>query len=92
MTRTSERAPIKHMHRTPFLDSPPPENAQPSLRSYAHCQPGNAVRRFIADETAATAVEYCLIASGIALGILVAVAGIEASINAKFTAINSSLR
>jgi pilus assembly protein Flp/PilA len=50
------------------------------------------VRSFLADETAATAIEYCLIASGIALGILVAVAGIEAQINAKFTAINSSLR
>lgn len=56
------------------------------------CQPMNAVRRFVADKTAATAIEYCLIASGIALGILVAVAGIEATINAKFTAINGSLR
>jgi pilus assembly protein Flp/PilA len=52
----------------------------------------NAVRRFVADETAATAVEYCLIASGIALGIFVAVAGIEAKINAEFTAINNSLK
>jgi pilus assembly protein Flp/PilA len=50
------------------------------------------VGRFVADETAATAIEYCLIASGIALGILVAVAGIEATINAKFMAINGSLR
>ena len=52
----------------------------------------DAVRRFVADETAATAIEYCLIASGIALGIFVAVAGIEARINATFTAVNSSLR
>jgi hypothetical protein len=37
----------------------------------------NAVLGFIADETAATAVEYCLIATSIALEILVAVAGIE---------------
>lgn len=58
----------------------------------AHCWPMNAVRRFVADETAATAVEYCLIASGIALGIFVAVAGIEARINAEFTTINSSLK
>ena len=49
-------------------------------------------RGFLADETAATAIEYCLIASGIALGIFVAVAGIEAIINAKFAAINSSLK
>jgi pilus assembly protein Flp/PilA len=58
----------------------------------AHGRPMKAVRRFLADETAATAIEYCLIASGIALGIFVAVAGIEAKINAKFTAINGSLK
>ena len=52
----------------------------------------NAVRRFVADENAATAIEYCLIATGIALGIFVAVAGIEARINAEFTAINNSLK
>jgi pilus assembly protein Flp/PilA len=55
-------------------------------------RPINGVGRFVADETAATAIEYCLIASGIALGIFVAVAGMEARINAEFTAINSSLR
>ena len=52
----------------------------------------NIIRGFIADETAATAIEYCLIATGIALGILVAIAGIEAKINADFTALNSSLK
>jgi pilus assembly protein Flp/PilA len=62
------------------------------IRQKAHFRPMNAVRRFVADETAATAVEYCLIASGIALGIFVAVAGIEAKINAEFTAINNSLK
>ncbi len=55
-------------------------------------RPMNTVRRFIAEETAATAIEYCLIATGIALGILVAIAGIEAKINADFTALNSSLK
>jgi pilus assembly protein Flp/PilA len=52
----------------------------------------NLVRRLIADETAATAIEYCLIATGIALGILVAIAGIEAKINADFAALNGSLK
>jgi pilus assembly protein Flp/PilA len=50
------------------------------------------VRRFVADQNAATAIEYCLIATGIALGIFVAVAGIEARINAELTAINGSLK
>jgi len=58
----------------------------------ANSRPMNAVRRLVADETAATAIEYCLIASGIALGIFVAVAGIEARINAEFTSINGSLK
>jgi pilus assembly protein Flp/PilA len=52
----------------------------------------NAALRFIADETGATAIEYCLIATGIALGILAAIAGIETKINAEFTALNSSLK
>jgi len=55
-------------------------------------RPMNVIRGFIADETAATAIEYCLIATGIALGILVAIAGIEAKINADFKALNSSLK
>jgi pilus assembly protein Flp/PilA len=58
----------------------------------AHRRPMNAVTRFIADETAATAIEYCLIATGIALGIFVAVAGVETKIKAEFSAINSSLK
>jgi pilus assembly protein Flp/PilA len=57
-----------------------------------HHRTTNIVRRFVADETAATAIEYCIIATGIALGIFVAVAGIEARINAEFAAINSSLK
>jgi pilus assembly protein Flp/PilA len=52
----------------------------------------NAICRFVADDNAATAIEYCLIATGIALGIFVAVAGIEARINAEFAAINNSLK
>ena len=58
----------------------------------ANSRPTDALRRFVADETAATAIEYCLIAAGIALGILVAVAGIEARINAEFSALNNSLK
>jgi pilus assembly protein Flp/PilA len=52
----------------------------------------NSVRKFLSDESAATAIEYCLIASGIALGIFISVAGIEAKINAKFISINNSLK
>jgi pilus assembly protein Flp/PilA len=50
------------------------------------------LRAFLADETAATAIEYGLIAAGIALAIIVAVNGLGSKLNTKFTSINSSLK
>jgi pilus assembly protein Flp/PilA len=47
---------------------------------------------FIADETAATAIEYGLIAAGISLAIIAAVNGIGVKLNTKFTSINASLK
>ncbi len=48
--------------------------------------------RFLRDESGATAIEYCLIASGIALAIIVTVQGIGPQLNTKFTSINASLK
>ena len=50
------------------------------------------VSRFLRDDTAATAIEYCLIASFIALAIVVTVQGIGPQLSTKFTAVNSSLK
>jgi pilus assembly protein Flp/PilA len=50
------------------------------------------VRRFLADETGATAIEYGLIAAGIALAIIAVVNGLGVKLNTKFTSINSSLK
>jgi pilus assembly protein Flp/PilA len=50
------------------------------------------VRRFLADESGATAIEYGLIAAGISLAIIAIVNGLGAKLNTKFTAINSSLK
>jgi pilus assembly protein Flp/PilA len=50
------------------------------------------VRRFCADQSGATAIEYGLIAAGIALAIIAVVNGLGAKLNTKFTAINSSLK
>jgi pilus assembly protein Flp/PilA len=47
---------------------------------------------FLADETAATAIEYGLIAAGISLAIIAAVNGIGVKLNTKFTSINASLK
>jgi pilus assembly protein Flp/PilA len=48
--------------------------------------------RFLADQSGATAIEYCLIAAGISIVIVVAVNGIGTSLNTKFTSVNSSLK
>jgi pilus assembly protein Flp/PilA len=44
------------------------------------------------DETGATAIEYGLIAAGIALAIISVVYGLGSKLNTKFTSINSSLK
>jgi pilus assembly protein Flp/PilA len=51
-----------------------------------------ALRRFLADETGATAIEYGLIAAGISLAIIGVVDGLGTKLNSKFAAINNSLR
>jgi pilus assembly protein Flp/PilA len=50
------------------------------------------IMRFLRDETAATAIEYGLIAAGISLAIIAIVNGLGAKLNTKFTSINSSLK
>lgn len=47
---------------------------------------------FLSDESGATAIEYGLIAAGIALAIIAAVNGLGTNLNAQFTSINSSLK
>ena len=48
--------------------------------------------RFAADESGATAIEYGLIASGIALAIIPVVNSLGVKLAAKFTSISSALR
>jgi pilus assembly protein Flp/PilA len=49
------------------------------------------LKKFLADETGATAIEYGLIAAGIALAIIAVINGLGSKLNTKFTSINSSL-
>jgi pilus assembly protein Flp/PilA len=46
------------------------------------------IAKFLSDESGATAIEYCLIACGIAFAIM----GIGPTLGTKFTAVNSSLK
>jgi pilus assembly protein Flp/PilA len=48
--------------------------------------------RFLRDESGATAIEYGLIAAGIALAIIAVVNGLGAKLNTRFTSINTSLK
>ena len=47
---------------------------------------------FLADQSGATAIEYCIIAAGISIVIVIAVNGIGTSLSDKFTSVNSSLK
>ena len=48
--------------------------------------------KFLSDQSGATAIEYCLIAAGISIVILVAVNGIGSTLNNNFASVNSSLK
>jgi pilus assembly protein Flp/PilA len=48
--------------------------------------------KFISDQSGATAIEYCLIATGIAIVIITAVNSIGTTLNGSFTSVNSSLK
>ncbi|MFL6812633.1 MAG: Flp family type IVb pilin [Bradyrhizobium sp.] len=48
--------------------------------------------RFLADQSGATAIEYCLIAAGIGMVIITAVKGVGSALDLKFTAVSSALK
>lgn len=50
------------------------------------------IRRFLADESGATAIEYGLIAAGIALAIITVINNLGSTLNKKFGSISSSLK
>ncbi|HTK14472.1 MAG TPA: Flp family type IVb pilin [Xanthobacteraceae bacterium] len=49
------------------------------------------LKRFVKDESGATAIEYGLIAAGIAVAIIVAVQTLGTKLNTIFTSINTAL-
>lgn len=50
------------------------------------------VQKFLSDDSGATAIEYGLIAAGIALAIIAVVNGLGTNLNNTYTSINSSLK
>jgi pilus assembly protein Flp/PilA len=51
-----------------------------------------SILRFLSDETGATAIEYGLIAAGIALAIITAVNNLGTTLNGTFASVNTSLK
>ena len=52
----------------------------------------NLFARFLHDQSGATAIEYGLIAAGIALAIIAVVNGLGTNLNDKFTSVSTSLK
>ena len=52
----------------------------------------NLVSRFVKDEFGATAIEYGLIAAGIAIAIITAVNGLGTKLSTNFNTISNSLK
>ena len=51
----------------------------------------NLVKRFVKDDSGATAIEYGLIAAGISVAIIAVVQGLGTKLNSTFTTISSKL-
>ena len=52
----------------------------------------NILKKFIADESGATAIEYGLLAAGIAIAIISAVKGVGTKLSSNFVTISTSLK
>jgi pilus assembly protein Flp/PilA len=52
----------------------------------------NLFKRFLADQSGATAIEYCLIAAGISITIVAVVNGMGTALSNKYTSVSSALK
>jgi pilus assembly protein Flp/PilA len=50
------------------------------------------LKRFLADEQGATAIEYGLIAAGISIAIIAAVGSLGSKLNTTFTSVSTALK
>jgi pilus assembly protein Flp/PilA len=52
----------------------------------------NLVKRFVQDESGATAVEYGLVAAGISVAIIAVMQGLGSKLNTTFTSVQSAFK
>ncbi len=68
------------------------DRIQSPLKFCRHKRAMKTIRKFLADETAATAIEYGLIAAGIAIAIITAVNGVGSKMSTNFGKISTALK
>ena len=52
----------------------------------------NLIKRFVQDDSGATAIEYGLIAAGISVAIITVVISLGSKLNATFTSVETALK
>ena len=63
-----------------------------SFKNGRHVRGMKTIRNFLADESGATAIEFGLIAAGIAIAIITAVQGVGTKLSGNFGKISTSLK
>jgi pilus assembly protein Flp/PilA len=78
----------------PIVDCRPSTALAESLETGRRQELGmrKLVARFLADQSGATAIEYCIIAAGISIVIVTVVQGLGTNLNTKYSSISSSLK
>ena len=79
-----------------FLSFPPAANPDPALSKIALPKKGahmsKFITRFATNESGATAIEYGLIAAGIAVAIIAAVQAVGTALNTKLGSVSAGLK
>jgi len=50
------------------------------------------ISKFLADQSGATAIEYCMIAAGISIVIVTVVNGLGSTLNTKYSSVSTALK
>ena len=64
---------------------------EPSAHLSQEIRTMSLIARFFCDDTGATAIEYGLIAAGIAVAIIATVTGLGTKLNSTFTSVDNAL-
>jgi pilus assembly protein Flp/PilA len=74
------------------FSSPPLTGAAPGYGNPWRKRNMSKIQRFVRDESGATAIEYGLIAAGIAVAIITVVGGLGGKLNTTFTSVSDALK